>query len=94
VEGFDSSTYSAKLRKEENNVFYLVIILVSQCTEVVCAIITDVPQVFDLTLVTALNPFHLLGTVVLDSVDLAYTIVTQLHKPNIHLELQCSGLIF
>jgi hypothetical protein len=95
VEGFDSSIYSAKLRKEEDNVLYLVIILVSQCSEVVRAVITDVPQVFDLTLVTGLNPFHLLGTVVLDSVDLPYTIVvTQLHNPNSHLELQHSGLIF
>jgi hypothetical protein len=94
VEGFDSTIYSAKLRKEEDNALYLVIILVSQRTEVVRAVITDVPQVFDLTLVTGLNPFHLLGTVVLDSVDLPNTIVTQLHNPNSHLELQHSGLIF
>lgn len=57
------------------NAFNLVIILVSQCAEVVRAIITDVPQVFDLTLVTGLNPFHLLGTVVLDSVDLLRVVV-------------------
>jgi hypothetical protein len=59
---------------------YLIIILVSQSTEVVCTIITDVPQVFHLALVAALNPFHLLGTVVLDSMHLVYTNATKLNK--------------
>lgn len=59
---------------------YLIIILVSQSTEVVCTIITDVPQVFDLSLIAALNPFHLLGTVVLDSVHLVYTNAAKLSK--------------
>jgi hypothetical protein len=59
---------------------YLIIILVSQSTEVVCTIITDVPQVFDLSLVAGLNPLHLLGTVVLDSMHLVYINVTELSK--------------
>jgi len=78
-----------KLERQKINLCYLIIILVSQCTEVVCTIITDVPQVFDLSLVTGLYPFHLLCTVVLDSVHLAHTNIMQLSELEPHVVLLC-----
>lgn len=70
-------TMSTVPRKNSHGVLYLIVVLISQRSQVTGTIVPYVSYMLHLTLVTVADPFHLLNAIVLNSVYLLRVVLSQ-----------------